>query len=222
MDAAEEIRAQRREEYNERQRILLSKLMSEKGGMLMKGSTDKENEAKAMEFFKQMQILDMKYIDIVREDWGLDPTDDSATFGDDLDKRWEHFIRNHVVKDEEGNPTILYKDKDDNYRLIPGKIPEIKDMQFLIDNYEKILLEDGEKEVILPMPSITIMGIEGVSDEVKYGGYNLVPRDKDFFPTQIMILVAELLDTLKKYKDHFKESNNELYKVLEEKYKEFF
>ena len=222
MDAAEEIRAQRREEYNERQRILLSKLMSEKGGMLMKGSTDKENEAKAMEFFKQMQILDMKYIDVVREDWGLDPTDDSATFGDDLDKRWEHFIRNHVVKDEEGNPTILYKDKDDNYRLIPGKIPEIKDMQFLIDNYEKILLEDGEKEVILPMPSITIMGIEGVSDEVKYRGYNLVPRDKDFFPTQIMILVAELLDTLKKYKDHFKESNNELYKVLEEKYKEFF
>ena len=52
MDAAEEIRAQRREEYNERQRILLAKLMSEKGGMLMKGSTDKENEAKAMEFFK--------------------------------------------------------------------------------------------------------------------------------------------------------------------------
>ena len=222
MDAAEEIRAQRREEYNEHQRILLAKLMSERGGMLMKGASDKENEAKALEFFKQMQILDMKYIDVVREDWGLDPTDDSATFGDDLDKRWEHFIRSHVVKDEEGNPTILYKDKDDNYRLIPGKIPEIKDMRFLIDNYEKILLEDGEKEVILPMPSITIMGIEGVSDEVKYGGYNLVPRDEDFFPTQIMILVAELLDILKKYKDHFKESNNELFKVLEEKYKEVF
>lgn len=222
MDAAEQIRVERREEYNERQRILLAKLMSERGGVLMKGASDKENEAKALEFYKQLQILDMKYIDVVREDWGLDPADDSATFGDDLDKRWEHFFRNHMVKDEKGNPTILYKDKDDNYRLIPGKIPEIKDMRFLIDNYEKILLEDGEKEVILPMPSITIMGIEGVSDEVKYVGYNLVPRDKDFFPTQIMILVAELLDTLKEYKDHFKESNNELFKILEEKYKEVF
>ena len=37
MDAAEEIRAERRELYEEQQRILLSKLMSERGGMLMKG-----------------------------------------------------------------------------------------------------------------------------------------------------------------------------------------
>ena len=52
MDAAEQIRVERRELYEEQQRILLSKLMSEKGGMLMKGATDKENEAKAMEFCK--------------------------------------------------------------------------------------------------------------------------------------------------------------------------
>ena len=93
MDAAESIRTKRRELYEEQQRILLSKLMSERGGMLAKGATDKENEAKAVEFCKQMQILEMKFIDVVREDWGLDPNDDTATFGEDLDKQWEHFIR---------------------------------------------------------------------------------------------------------------------------------
>ena len=128
MDAAESIRVERREQYEEQQRILLSKLMSERGGMLMKGATDKENEAKAVEFCKQMQILEMKFIDVVREDWGLDPDDNTATFGEDLDKRWDHFIREHVVKDDKGNPTILYRDKDGNFRLIPGKYPEIKDL----------------------------------------------------------------------------------------------
>ena len=84
MDAAEQIRVERRELYEEQQRILLSKLMSERGGMLTKGATDQENEAKAMEFCKQMQILEMKFIDVVREDWGLDPNDNTATFGKDL------------------------------------------------------------------------------------------------------------------------------------------
>lgn len=221
MDAAETIRAERREEYEEQQRILLSKLMSERGGMLTKGTTDKENEVKAIEFCKQMQILEMKYIDVVREDWGLDPDDDTATFGEDLDKRWEHFIREHVVKDDQGNPTILYRDKDGNFRLIPGKYPEIKDLKFVIENFEKILLEDDEKEVIFPLPSVTIEGIEGVCSE-KYSHYNLVPKDKDFFTTQIMILASELLDILKEHRDQLKESGNELFKVLEQKYKEVF
>ena len=221
MDAAEEIRVERREQYEEQQRILLSKLMSERGGMLAKGATDKENEAKAVEFCKQMQILEMKFIDVVREDWGLDPNDDTATFGEDLDKRWDHFIREHVVKDDKGNPTILYRDKDGNFRLIPGKYPEIKDLEFVIDNFEKILLENDEKEVIFPLPSVTIEGIEGVCSE-KYSQYNLVPKDKDFFTTQIMILASELLDILKEHKDQLKESGNELFKALEQKYKEVF
>ena len=91
----------------------------------------------------------------------------------------------------------------------------------MIENFEKILLEDDEKEVIFPLPSVTIEGIEGVCSE-KYSQYNLVPKDKDFFTTQIMILVSKLLDILKEHRDQLKESGNELFKVLEQKYKEIF
>ena len=125
------------------------------------------------------------------------------------------------MKDEQGNPTILYKDKDGNFLLTPEKYPEIKDLKFVIENFEKILLENDEKEVIFPLPSVTIEGIEGVCSE-KYSQYNLVPKDKDFFTTQIMILASELLDILKEHRDKLKESGNELFKIFEQKYKEVF
>lgn len=67
-----------------------------------------------------MQILDYKYLDIVRENHDLEPFDDSATFGEDMEKRWDHFFKNHIVKDEQGNDAILYKDKYGNYRLSPA------------------------------------------------------------------------------------------------------
>lgn len=221
MLANEEILEERRAAYEEHQRVLLAKLMSEKGGMCMKGATIAENECKAIEFFKQLAILDMKFIDIVREDWGLDPEDPTATFGDDLDKRWDHFIREHIVKDEKGEPTILYKDKDGNYRLIPGKYPKIQDMGFVINNFERILLTDNEKEEVVPIPSVTILGIEGLCGE-KYAEYNLEPTDPNFFLTQIMMLAGEMLDLIKENKTELKESGNELFKVLEEKYKDVF
>lgn len=221
MLVSEEILEERRNAYEEQQRVLLAKTMSEKGGILMKGATNNEIEGKATEFFRNLQVLDAKYIDIVREDWGLDPNDETATFGDDFENRWDHFIKNHRVLDENEQPTILYKDKDEKLRLIPGKYPDIKDMKYVIDRFDEILLADNEREEVDTMPSVTILGIEGLSGET-YEKYNKDPKDKDFFVTQIMILTGELLDVLSKHKEELKEGENELFKVLEQKYKEIF
>lgn len=221
MLANEEILEERRAAYEEQQRTLLAKLMSERGGLCMKGATTEENECKAVEFFKELQILDMKYIDIVRQDWGLDPEDETATFGDDLDKRWDHFIRKHVVEDEKGKPTILYRDKDENLRLIPGKFPDIQDMEFVVNNFENIVIDEKEKKEIDTFPSITIMGIEGLCGD-KYQNHYVEPGDKNFFLSQIMMLTGELLDILKEHKAQLKDSGNELFKELEQKYNEVF
>lgn len=67
--------------------------MSEKGGALTKGFSESEIETGRSEFFKEMQILDYKYLDIVRENHDLEPFDDSATFGEDMEKRWDHFSK---------------------------------------------------------------------------------------------------------------------------------
>ena len=48
MIAEEELAQTRREEYEEQYRVLLSRAMSEKGGILTKGFTAEEIEAKAL------------------------------------------------------------------------------------------------------------------------------------------------------------------------------
>ena len=221
MLANEQILEERRAAYNEQQRIFLAQLMSERGGVCMKGASDKENECKMLEYFKNLQVLDMKYIDIVRDDYGLDPGDPTATFGDDLDRKWDHFFREHIVQDDKGKPTILYKDKEDKFRLIPNKFPDIQDMEFVIDNFEKIVISEDERKSIDPYPSVTIMGIEGLTGE-NYQDYYVEPEDSNFYVTQIMMLTGELLDVLKEHKEKLKESGNELFKILEQKYKEVF
>lgn len=222
MDAKQEISFDRRKEYDEQQRILLSRLMSERGGMLTKNFTENEIEGKMIEFLREMAILDYKYIDIVREDWGLDPEDNTAMFGEDMENRWTHFIKNHVVKDNEGKDSIIYEDKDKNFRLIPGVLPLIENLGFVIENYQKLRLSEREKEEVDEMPSITVLGIEGLSSE-KYIEYNLEKEHKDFYITQVMILLCELLDILSKYQNYLKEeSGSELFKLLSEKVKGIF
>ena len=53
MDIEEEIAQKRREEYDEATHVLLSKVMSEKGGILTKGFSESEIEAKAVNFFSR-------------------------------------------------------------------------------------------------------------------------------------------------------------------------
>lgn len=222
MIASEEIFEDRKKAYYEQQRLLLARLMSERGGLLTKDATEKENECKTVNFCKELATLEYKFIDVVRDEWGLEPDDESATFGNDMDTRWEHFIMNHLVFDEDGNPTILYTDKDGNFRLIPGKIPQLPELPFILKNFDKIVIEDSERASLELMPSATILGIEGVCTD-KYAEFNVEPTHKDFFITQTMILAAELLDIIGKHKTYLKEATqNELFKVIEDKYKEIF
>ena len=199
----------------------LSKVMSENGGILTKGFSESEIEAKAVNFFRDLIVLQMKYIDVIREDWGFERDDNSATFGEDVDCRWEHFVKNHIVKDEKGNDTILYADKDGKYRLIPNVCPTIVQLEFVVKNYDKIYKNEDNEEIELK-PSITILGIEGVACS-KYLDFNLSPDHKDFYLRQIMILLGELLDVVERNRVYLKEeANDELFKALAEKVKNVF
>ena len=221
MLAEDEIAQKRREEYDEATRVLLSKVMSEKGGVLTKGFTEGEMEAKFVNFFQDLVVLQMKYIDVIREDWGFARDDNSATFGEDVDHRWEHFVKNHVVKDEKGKDTILYADKDGKYRLIPNVCPTIEQLEFVIKNYDKIYKNEDNEEIELK-PSITILGIEGVAWS-KYLDFNLSVDHKDFYLRQVMILLGELLDVVERNRVYLKEvANDELFKALAEKVKKVF
>lgn len=217
MLASEIIAEDRRANYDEHSRILLARLMSERGGMLMKDLSPEEIEAKQVEFFKQMMILDTKFIDVIRDNWGLDPNDETATFGDDLDSRWDHFIRNHVVTNK-GKDTILYRDKDGAFRLIPGKSPDIDGLEFVMENFDKIVIEE-DIDTLEKMPSVTVMGIEGIGSK-KYENFNKDYKEKDFFVTQMMIIAAETLDIIAKHKDELKD--NELFNIIKEKSKDIF
>lgn len=57
----EDIREIRRKEYNEYQRYLMSKLISERGGMLTKDATDQEIEKVQNEFYGGLSVLGYKY-----------------------------------------------------------------------------------------------------------------------------------------------------------------
>ena len=223
MIAEEELAQTRREEYEEQYRVLLSRAMSEKGGILTKGFTAEEIEAKALNYFKDLLVLQTKYIDVVRENWGFARDDDSATFGDDLSCRWQHFVKNHLVKDDEGKEiSCMYEDKDGKYRLVPDKLPTIEQLQFVMKNFDKLFVEDECSESIEIKPSVTIRGIEALPWS-KYLDFILPPEHEDFYLRQVMILIGELLEVVERNKTYLKEEKqDELFKVLAEKVKTIF
>ena len=53
--------------------------MSENGGILTKGFTEEEMGTKAIGFFKDLLVLQSKYIDVVRENWGFEKDDDTSS-----------------------------------------------------------------------------------------------------------------------------------------------
>ena len=93
MLAEEEFAQKRRDEYEEQMRVLLSRTMSDNGGLLTKGYSDVEMDKKSVDFFKDLLVLQSKYIDVIRENWGFERDDDTATFGEDFTKRWPHFVK---------------------------------------------------------------------------------------------------------------------------------
>lgn len=99
----EKLRNERRNEHNERQRFLMTKFTSEKGGVLTKDVTDQEIEKAQAEFYSDLAVLDYKCIDVAREDWGFEPDDDTTNFGENMENRCVNFIKNHIVRDESGN-----------------------------------------------------------------------------------------------------------------------
>ena len=222
MIAEEELAQTRREEYDEQYRVLLSRAMSEKGGILTKGFTAEEMEVKALNYFKDLLVLQTKYIDVVRENWGFARDDNTATFGDDLSCRWPHFVKNHLVKDDEGKEiSCMYEDKDGKYRLIPDSCPSIEQLQFIMKNYDKLLVDEdcGEIET---KPSVCIRGIEAIPWS-KYLDFYVPPEHEDFYLRQVMILIGELLEVVEKNKVYLKEEkHDELFKALAEKVKTIF
>ena len=80
MLAEEEFAQKRRDEYEEKMRVLLSRTMSDNGGLLTKGFSEDEMDAKSVDFFKDLLVLQSKYIDVIRENWGFERDDDTATF----------------------------------------------------------------------------------------------------------------------------------------------
>ena len=45
--------------------------MSDNGGLLTKGFTEEEMDKKSVNFFKDLLVLQTKYIDVIRESWVL-------------------------------------------------------------------------------------------------------------------------------------------------------
>ena len=86
-EIVEEFAQKRKDEHDEKMRVLLSRTMSENGGLLTKGYSEDEMDKKSVDFFKDLLVLQSKYIDVIRENWGFDRDDDSATFGEDFTKR---------------------------------------------------------------------------------------------------------------------------------------
>ena len=78
--------------------------MSGNGGILTKGFLKKKwtQSLLIFFFFKGLFALQAKCINVIRENWGLERGDELATFGEDFNKRWQHFVKNHLVKDDKG------------------------------------------------------------------------------------------------------------------------
>ena len=157
MLAEEEFAQKRRDEYEEKMRVLLSRTMSDNGGILTKGYSEDEMDKRSVNFFKDLLVLQTKYIDVIRENWGLERDDDTATFGEDFNIRWEHFVKAHLVKDDKGKEVdFMYEDKEGKYRLIPEKWPTIEQLQFVMKNYDKIYVNDLCSDAVELKPSVTI------------------------------------------------------------------
>ena len=223
MLAEEEFAQKRRDEYEEQMRVLLSRTMSDNGGILTKGYSEDEMDKRSVNFFKDLLVLQTKYIDVIRENWGLERDDDTATFGEDFNIRWEHFVKAHLVKDDKGKEVdFMYEDKEGKYRLIPEKWPTIEQLQFVMKNYDKIYVNDLCSDAVELKPSVTIRGIEAFPWS-KYLDYLLPPEHEDFYLRQVMILIGELLEVVGRNKAYLKEEkHDELFKVLAEKVKTIF
>ena len=65
----EEFAQKRREEDEEKMRVLLTRTMSENGGLLTKGFSEEEMDKRSVNFFKDLLVLQSKYIDVIRENW---------------------------------------------------------------------------------------------------------------------------------------------------------
>ena len=172
--------------------------------------------------FQRLLVLQSKCIDVVRENWCFEKDDDTATFGSDLGRRWEHFVKNHLVKDDEGKEiSCMYEDKDGKYRLIPDVLPTIELLQFIIKNYDKLFVDEdcGEIET---KPFVCIRGIEATPWS-KYLDFYVPPEHEDFYLRQVMILIGELLNAVEKNRVYLKEEKqDELFKALAEKVKTIF
>ena len=223
MLAEEEFAQKRRDEYEEKMRVLLSRTMSDNGGILTKGYSEDEMDKRSVNFFKDLLVLQTKYIDVIRENWGLERDDDTATFGEDFNIRWEHFVKAHLVKDDKGKEVdFMYEDKEGKYRLIPEKWPTIEQLQFVMKNYDKIYVNDLCSDAVELKPSVTIRGIEAFPWS-KYLDYLLSPEHEDFYLRQVMILIGELLEVVERNKTYLKEEKqDELFKVLAERVKTIF
>ena len=137
---------------------------------------------------------------LIRENWGLERDDDTATFGEDFNIRWEHFVKAHLVKDDKGNEVdFMYEDKNGNYRLVPDKLPTIEQLQFVMKNFDKIYAEDECSDAVEIKPSVTIRGIEALPWS-KYLDFILPPEHEDFYLRQVMTLICEFLKWLRETK----------------------
>ena len=74
-----------------------------------------------------------------------------------MENRWNSIVKNHVVKDKEGNGTIIYEDKDKNYISTPSMYPFIEDMRFVSKNFSKPVIPKDEE--VNTIPSVTVLGI---------------------------------------------------------------
>ena len=54
--------------------------MSDNGGILTKGYSDVEMDAKSVNFFNDLLVLQTKHIDVIRENWDFERDDETATF----------------------------------------------------------------------------------------------------------------------------------------------
>ena len=130
---------------------------------LTKGFTEEEMDTKAIGFFKDLLVLQSKCIDAVRENCDFDKDNNTATFGDDLSRRWELFVWNNLVNDDERNEIdCVYEDKNGKYRLIPDVLTTTEQLQFVMKNYGKLYLDGELTETVELKSSVCIRWVEAI------------------------------------------------------------
>lgn len=83
-----------------------------------------------------MTTLKYKCINVVREEYELDHDDNRVSFDEDMEKQRENFFKSSTVLDEKnGKGTILYKNAEDNYRLIPDCYLYVDMLEFVVKKH---------------------------------------------------------------------------------------